>query len=80
MTGIGSLIFRDEEKIVSAANDPQAMYAAVYEYKGTLELWYQKHASFYTDMMIIFLTAWAIIFPQNKLIYRVFKDLPKRPF
>lgn len=80
MTGIGSLIFRDEEKIVSEANDPQLMYTAIYEYKGTLELWYQKHASFYTDIMIIFLTAWTILFPKNKLIYRVFKDLPKRSF
>ena len=80
MTGIGSLIFRDEEKIVSEANDPQLMYSAIYEYKGMLELWYQKHASFYTDIMIIFLTAWTILFPKNKLIYHVFKDLPKRPF
>ncbi|HMK03608.1 MAG TPA: sugar transferase [Ferruginibacter sp.] len=80
MTGIGSLIFRDEEKIVSDAADPQAMYAAIYPYKGALELWYQKHASLYTDFMIIFLTAWSIIFPKTSLIHKIFKDLPARPF
>ncbi|HMI78255.1 MAG TPA: sugar transferase [Ferruginibacter sp.] len=80
MTGIGSLIFRDEEKIVSDAADPQAMYAAIYPYKGALELWYQKHASLYTDFMIIFLTAWSIVSPKNELIYKIFKDLPARPF
>ncbi|MEP7254789.1 MAG: sugar transferase [Ferruginibacter sp.] len=80
MTGIGSLIFRDEEKIVSDAADPQAMYAAIYPYKGALELWYQKHASLYTDFMIIFLTAWSILFPANKLVHKIFKDLPNRPF
>jgi len=80
MTGIGSLIFRDEEKIVSDAADPQAMYAAIYPYKGALELWYQKHASLYTDFMIIFLTAWSILSPKNELIYKIFKDLPARPF
>lgn len=80
MTGIGSLIFRDEEKIVSEAADPKAMYAAIYPYKGALELWYQKHASLYTDFMIIFLTAWSIIFPKNELVHKVFKDLPARPF
>jgi lipopolysaccharide/colanic/teichoic acid biosynthesis glycosyltransferase len=80
MTGIGSLIFRDEEKIVSDAADPQAMYAAIYPYKGALELWYHKHASFFTDFMIIFLTAWSIVSPQSKLIYKIFKDLPARPF
>jgi lipopolysaccharide/colanic/teichoic acid biosynthesis glycosyltransferase len=80
MTGIGSLIFRDEEKIVSDAADPQAMYKSIYLYKGKLELWYQSHASLYTDSMIIFLTAWSILSPQNKLTYSIFKDLPARPF
>ena len=80
MTGIGSLIFRDEEKIVSAAPDPKAMYTAIYSLKGSLELWYQKHASLYTDLMIIFLTAWTIVFPKNKLVYKVFKGLPVMPF
>lgn len=80
ITGIGSLIFRDEEKIVSEAADPRAMYAAIYPYKGALELWYQEHASLYTDLMIIFLTGWSILFPSNKLVHSIFKDLPIRPF
>ncbi len=80
MTGIGSLIFRDEEKIISDAPDAKQMYAVIYPYKGELEMWYQKHASLYTDFMIIFLTAWSILFPQNKLVHKIFKDLPVRPF
>ena len=80
MTGIGSLIFRDEEKIVSDAPDPKAKYRNIYLYKGKLELWYQENASLYTDFMIIFLTAWSIPFPENKLTNKVFKDLPARPF
>ena len=80
MTGIGSLIFRDEEKIVSAAEDHHAMYTAIFSLKGALEIWYQKHASVYTDLMIVFLTAWSIVFPKNKLVYKVFKDLPLMPF
>ncbi|MBK8611236.1 MAG: sugar transferase [Chitinophagaceae bacterium] len=80
MTGIGSLIFRDEEKMVSDAEDPKAMYAAIYPYKGALELWYQKKASLYTDLMIIFLTGWSILFPKNQLTLKIFPDLPPRPF
>lgn len=80
MTGIGSLIFRDEEKIVSEAADPKAMYAAIYPYKGALELWYQKNASLYTDFMIMFLTGWSILFPSNTLVQKIFTDLPKRSF
>lgn len=80
MTGIGSLIFRDEEKIISDAEDPKAMYAKIYPYKGALEMWYQQHASLYTDFMIIFLTAWSILFPKNQLVNKVFPDLPDRNF
>ena len=80
MTGIGSLIFRDEEKIISDAADPKAMYATIYPFKGALEMWYQQHASVYTDFMIIFLTAWSICFPKNELVNKIFKDLPKRDF
>lgn len=81
ITGIGSLIFRDEEKIVSDSPDPKAMYSQViFPYKGALELWYQKHASLYTDFMIIFLTGWSILFPANKLVQKIFKDLPTRSF
>jgi lipopolysaccharide/colanic/teichoic acid biosynthesis glycosyltransferase len=79
ITGIGSLIFRDEEKLISTTDDPKKMYASIYPYKGALEMWYQKHASFYTDCMIIFLTAWLILFPSSKLVTKLFKDLPEKP-
>jgi Sugar transferases involved in lipopolysaccharide synthesis len=79
ITGIGSLIFRDEEKLISTTDDPKKMYASIYPYKGALEMWYQKHASLYTDCMIIFLTAWLILFPSSKLVTKLFKDLPKKP-
>ena len=78
--GIGSLIFRDEEKMISDAPDPKAMYAIIYPYEGALEMWYQQHASLYTDFMIIFLTGWSILFPRNKLVHKVFKGLPLRDF
>ncbi|MFN0083184.1 MAG: sugar transferase [Ferruginibacter sp.] len=80
ITGIGSLIFRDEEKIVSEAADPKATYSEIFPFKGELEMWYQKNASVLTDFKIIFLTAWSIIFPENKLASKFFKDLPVRRF
>ena len=82
ITGIGSIIFRDEEKLISESKiEPHAYYEQyIAPYKGALEMWYQKHFSFYTDFMIIFLTAWAILFPDTNLVYKIFKDLPQRPF
>ncbi len=80
ITGIGSVIFRDEEKMVSEADDKNAIYAKIFEYKGALELWYQQNQSFVTDVKIIFLTAYSIVFANNQLANQFFKTLPKRNF
>ncbi len=82
MTGIGSIIFRDEESLVSDQTGDHAKYYEehIFPYKGALEMWYQQNASVFTDFKIIFLTAWSIVFPQNKLANKFFKDLPKRSF
>lgn len=80
ITGIGSVIFRDEEKIISDSNDIQEAYRKIFGYKGQLEQWYQANISFYTDFMILFLTAWHIVFPESKLVYKVFPTLPPRNF
>ena len=81
ITGIGSIVFRDEEKWISnAPGDKHEFYKNhIAPYKGELEIWYQKHLSFYTDFMLIFLTAWSIIAPESELVYRVFIDLPEKP-
>ena len=81
LTGIGSIVFRDEEKLMSATSMPVAEFYKIHisPYKGELELWYQKHISLYTDLMLMFLTAWVIVRPESDLVYRVFRDLPERP-
>jgi lipopolysaccharide/colanic/teichoic acid biosynthesis glycosyltransferase len=83
LTGIGSIIFRDEESIISAVTDedPHEFYKRVIApYKGELEMWYQDHKSFFLDLKLIFLTAWVIISPNSSLYEKWFKDLPKRNF
>ena len=50
LTGIGSIIFRDEESIISEVTDedPHEFYKRVIApYKGELEMWYQKNNSFF---------------------------------
>ena len=78
LTGIGSIVFRDEERLLSEAGMPTDQFYAQYiaPAKGELELWYQRHLSFWTDCLIIFLTAWVIVFPKSTLLRKVFKDLP----
>ena len=78
LTGIGSIVFRDEERLLSECGmDTDRFYAAeIAPRKGALELWYQGKVSFKTDCLLIFLTAWVIIFPRSGLLHRVFEDLP----
>lgn len=80
ITGIGSVIFRDEEQLLTNTKMDRVEYyeKVIAPYKGELEMWYNRHKSLRVDFWIIFLTAWSIINPDTKLPYRIFRDLPKR--
>jgi lipopolysaccharide/colanic/teichoic acid biosynthesis glycosyltransferase len=85
LTGIGSIIFRDEEELITEVKvnggDLWEFYKGkIYPFKGELEIWYQNHKSFLLDMKLIFVTAWVIFFPNSKIHYYILKDLPKRTF
>ena len=81
MTGIGSIIFRDEEKWISSHDGDKHEYYRdfIAPYKGALELWYLEHISLWTDAVLVFLTAWVIVYPESALVYKIFRDLPARP-
>lgn len=78
LTGIGSIVFRDEEKyFANAASDMEEYYKTnIIPYKGTLETWYYDNQSFRLDIIILFLTTVAIILPKLKLHYKVLRKLP----
>ena len=83
LTGIGSIVFRDEETIISNIKneDPHKFYKTVIApFKGALEMWYQENRSFILDLKLIFMTAWVIIFPKSRLYECWFNNLPKRDF
>jgi len=82
LTGIGSIVFRDEERILTESElTPHECYKEIIlPYKGQLEMWYQSKRSFVLDSQLIFLTAWVIIFPETRIYESWFKDLPKRSF
>ena len=83
LTGIGSIIFRDEEELITnvknRGDDVWEFYKEkIYPFKGDLELWYQKNKSFFLDIKLILLTAWVIFMPESRIYEKWFKDLPKR--
>ena len=79
LTGIGSIVFRDEENIIhQSGEDYHAFYKReIAPYKGTVELWYKRKKSFLLDMKIIFVTAWVVLFSGSKIADSAFPDLPK---
>lgn len=81
MTGIGSIVFRDEEKWISAwEGDKHQFYRDhIAPYKGELEIWYQNNITFRTDLLLIFLTGWMIFSPGSDLTEKFFRNLPARP-
>ena len=80
LTGIGSIVFRNEEEILNNANmDLEEFYEKhITPYKAQLELWYKQNQSFLCDLQIIFLTSWAILFKESRLPWIIFKDLPNQ--
>jgi len=80
LTGAGSVVYRDEEEIISNSDlEPAECYREVIApHKGELELWYQDNRSFWTDLKLLVLTALCVVMPKaNDLLYRFFPAAPK---
>lgn len=80
LTGIGSIVFRDEEEMMHASQDPDHYYDhVIMPYKGLLEEWYVLHKGVRVYLLCIFLTAWVVIAPNSSIVWRAFSDLPEPP-
>ena len=81
ITGIGSIVFRDEQALLSREGvEPRAFYSEqIAPYKGALEAWYLGRRSLWTDARILAITVWAVLVPRSQLVFRAFPDLPPKP-
>jgi lipopolysaccharide/colanic/teichoic acid biosynthesis glycosyltransferase len=81
VTGIGSIVFRNEEQLLSdSVIDIEEYYTDhILPYKATLELWYHQNISFSTDIKIIFSTLIVLLFPNSRLPFMLFYSLPSAP-
>lgn len=83
LTGMGSLIFRNEEELVTRAKknglDPWEYYKGeIYPYKGELEKFYQENRGFLTDLKIFFATVIMVIYSNNRIPFLFFPNAPKK--
>tara|TARA_B100000900_G_scaffold383557_1_gene371587 strand:- start:579 stop:1256 length:678 start_codon:yes stop_codon:yes gene_type:complete len=80
LSGIGSIIFRNEEEIIDEKNAPINFYNnSIAPYKGSLEEWFVSNKGIFIYFLSIFVTIWAVLFPKTKLAWKLFKDLPEPP-
>ena len=80
LSGIGSIVFRNEEEILVATGNPDKFYdEVIMEYKGRLEEWFVQNHSPLVYFKCIFLTGFVIIKPSQPLIWSFFPRLPTPP-
>lgn len=78
LSGLGSIIFRDEELLIDNKPDPVQYYTdQIAPYKAKLEEYYVSNQSVRLYFLCIFLSAWVVISPSSKLIQLFFDDLPQ---
>jgi lipopolysaccharide/colanic/teichoic acid biosynthesis glycosyltransferase len=81
LTGIGSIVFRDEETIVerSGKSVEECYRQIIGPYKAELEGWYRDRQNVITYFLLIAITAWVIIRPRSEIYRRIWSSLPPLP-
>lgn len=80
LSGVGSIVFRDEEELMHASAEPERFYdEVIMPYKGALEEWYVAHQGLWTYLGCIVLTAWVVLVPGSGAVWRVLRGLPEPP-
>ena len=80
LSGLGPIIFRDEENILSENEASIDFYDTVIApYKGEVESFYIDVQNVFTYFKVIFATVWVVVFPNSKIVWRLFPKLPIPP-
>ena len=80
LTGIGSIVFRDEERYLAGRDEPMEFYREhIIPYKSDLELWFVENSTLWLYIKIIFVTAWVVVFPSSNIMNKAFDGIPSLP-
>ena len=80
LSGVGSVAFRGEDQMLQSADDATQLYdQVIMPFKGQLEEWYVAKQGLRTYFLLIVVTAWAVIWRDSGLLWRVFPELPEPP-
>lgn len=80
LSGIGSIVFRNEEQILHTVENPEYFHDKVITpYKGELECWYIQNKNIVNYFKCIIWTVLVVINPKNTGWQKAFKGLPPVP-
>jgi len=80
LSGVGSIIFRGEEDMMHASDEPDRFYdQVIMPYKGHLECWYVQNQGLLTYVKCLFVTVWVVAFSDSTLAWKAFRGVPKPP-
>lgn len=75
LSGVGSIVFRDEEALLESSEDPDGVYKSIISpKKAVLEIWFVQNRGFALYVKLILLTVIAVVLPSVRLD-RFFKGL-----
>ena len=80
LSGLGPIVFRDEENILSEKKESVEFYDQVIApYKGEVEAYYISIYGILSYFKIIFATLWVVMFPSSIIVWKFFPSLPTPP-
>ena len=80
LSGIGSIVFRNEEDIMQDSLASVNFYNnTIAPYKGNLEVWYVENKSLLLYFKCILVTIYIVIIPDSSFLWQFFKKLPQPP-
>ena len=78
LSGIGSLIFRNEEDILQQFEDSRDFYDNVIApYKAELEVWYVGNRTFSVNVILLLLTVYVVISETTRLYIAYLLNCPR---
>lgn len=78
LSGVGSIVFRDEERLLSDKEDPKNYYRTeIAPHKALLEVWFVENRGLWLYLKCIVLTIWVVINSSSNVASAAFKDIPQ---
>ena len=76
LSGVGSIIYRNEEELLTSNFSRKFFYKKIMLFKGELEVWFVKNQSITLYFKLIFLTIIVLFNAKTKLPFKLLKGLP----